>query len=177
LEKRQPSRGRIESRDSFDRSQDATTMPPSEVNDAVLWSPSGAGRVGAARQFPAGESGGAAGSDDDGRVPGAAEGHDDPSAGDSGDSGDSGVGAGGVAGPDVDDDVGVSVDIGVRVVEFDDVVETTHSAAEARPTPRPALPTTTKVIAPTASTSADHPSTITRSGRRPIPTAFTLFLL
>jgi hypothetical protein len=172
LKKRQPSRGRIESRDSLDRTQDATTMPPSEVNDAVLSSSFAAGRVGAGRPFTAGESGLVAGSDDGGPVPGAAGVDDHPSVVDSGAEAD------GVAVADVDDDcVGVSVDEGVRVVEFDDDVDTTHSAAEARPTPRPALPTTTKVIAPTASTSADQPSTITRSGRRPIPTTFTLFLL
>jgi hypothetical protein len=53
----------------------------------------------------------------------------------------------------------------------------TVSAAEARPTPRPARSTTTKVIAATASTTANQPATIATSGRRPIPTSFTLFLL
>ena len=54
---------------------------------------------------------------------------------------------------------------------------TTRSAAEACPTPRPARSTTRKVIAPTATTTASQPSTISRSGRRPIPTPVTPFLL
>ena len=53
----------------------------------------------------------------------------------------------------------------------------TRSAAEACPTPRPARSTTRKVIAPTATTTASQPSTISRSGRRPIPTPVTPFLL
>jgi hypothetical protein len=74
---------------------------------------------------------------------------------------------------------GVGVPGGLTVVgsESDGGTTTTRSAAEARPTPLPALVTTTKVMAPTAPTTANQPSTITRSGRRPILTTFDLFLL
>ena len=74
---------------------------------------------------------------------------------------------------------GVGAPVGVTVVEPEAVGDTTitRSAAEARPTPLPALLTTTKVIAPTAPTTANQPSTITRSGRRPILTTFGLHLL
>ncbi len=77
----------------------------------------------------------------------------------------------------VSDGVGAPVD--VTVDDSDAFGETTagRSAAEARPTPLPALLTTTKVMAPTAPTTANQPSTITRSGRRPILTTFGLFLL
>ena len=77
----------------------------------------------------------------------------------------------------------LSVSLGVGdggAAEVDDcAVDSTRAtvpAAEARPTPRPARSTTTKVIAATATTTDSHPSAITRSGRRPIPTPVTLFL-
>jgi hypothetical protein len=53
----------------------------------------------------------------------------------------------------------------------------TLSAADARPTARPVRSTTTKVIAPTATTTASQASTMPSSGRGPIPTFFTCFLL
>jgi hypothetical protein len=86
------------------------------------------------------------------------------------------VGAKGAVG--VPDGVGVPVVV-VAVAEPEAVGDTsmTRSAAEARPTPLPALLTTKKVIAPTAPTTANQPSTITSSGRRPILTTFGLHLL
>jgi hypothetical protein len=61
--------------------------------------------------------------------------------------------------------------------ELEAVGTTTVRAADAWPTPRPARSTTTKVMAATATTTASQPSTIPRSGRRPIPTPITLSLL
>ncbi|MFL6165108.1 MAG: hypothetical protein ACJ711_02155 [Ornithinibacter sp.] len=75
------------------------------------------------------------------------------------------------------DGVGVPGDVTVGEAESCGGTTTTRSAAEARPTPLPALLTTTKVMAPTAPTTANQPSTMTRSGRRPILTTFGLCLL
>ena len=69
------------------------------------------------------------------------------------------------------------MEVTVVVLEASGESTITRSAAEARPRPLPALLTTTKVIVPTTPTTANQPSTITRSGRRPILTTFGLFLL
>ena len=155
LLKRQSSRGRIDITEIFEPRQVATTVPPAVVKEAVRGSTAGAVGRGAL---------------------------------------DVGLGSGvsegllvllavvvgvGVAddGGGVRDDVAVPVGVPVADAESSGDTTTTRSAADARPTPLPALLTTTKVIVPTTPTTANQPSTITRSGRRPILTTFGLFLL
>jgi hypothetical protein len=155
---RQPSRGRIDTTEMLDSPHLATTIPASVLNDAVWRSTGGAVVRGAV---------------------------------------DVDLGSGSADGLLVFVLVGLGVDVGVRVADGDGVTDVvgvpvgvsvvvseaagestiTRSAAEAGPTPLPALLTTKKVIAPTAPTTANQPSTITRSGRRPILTTFGLFLL